>query len=88
MPLLQTQFIVVFGHMANITAFHDCQYPQVFKYIIASYGKPQTVVMRILAEVGWLLDGCFHTAVVVYILYRFMEFIRAVCGASAQLGML
>ncbi|CAK8689261.1 unnamed protein product [Clavelina lepadiformis] len=33
-----TQFVVVFSHMANITIFHDCKYPQVFKYLIASYG--------------------------------------------------
>nr|CAB3242266.1 elongation of very long chain fatty acids protein 7-like [Phallusia mammillata] len=33
-----TQFVVVFGHMVNVTAFYDCKYPQAFKYIIASYG--------------------------------------------------
>jgi len=34
-----TQFVAVFGHMANIILFYpDCVYPQAFKYIIASYG--------------------------------------------------
>jgi len=33
-----TQFVVVFGHMVHIIVFHDCVFPEVFKYIISLYG--------------------------------------------------
>lgn len=33
-----TQFVVVFGHIGNIILFTDCKYPEIFKYIIGSYG--------------------------------------------------